>query len=467
MVGNANWTTIYNSTDSLLYIAAAGANGISGDGTMFWLKMSAPDNDSTGLVPIHVSSALFNSGGFNVNISDGSVAVIDNFEVDFSATPSSGSYPLEVSFSELTSGGTNVITSYHWDFGDGHTSTVSNPLHVYNSPGDYTVTLECVNTYEMVDSETKAELISVEYLYGDVDINAVVQAYDAGLILQEIVEYIELDSIQEKSGDVTGDSSLSALDASLILQYVVHLIDELPYDTSDGHLLAIGNFGLHDQSFEPGKTVEVPIHFTQASNVYSVEGVFEYNPDEITFAEVNWADPFNNFMKEIVVDEEGNIQFAIAGASAVAEDGYMATLQFTIDDEVALDYTDVRLLDLRINEQDVIKIASTATLSRSLNTDERIGVPDVFALKQNFPNPFNPVTRVLYDIPKASFVTITIYDLLGRQVKTLIQRNEEPGYKSIVWNATNDHGMPVSAGMYLYRIKANEFIQTKKMLLLK
>ena len=224
---------------------------------------------------------------------------------------------------------------------------------------------------------------------------------------------------------------------------------------------------MYDQSFTPGQIVEVPIHFTQASNVYSVEGVLEYNPDEITFEDVNWAEPFTNFMKEIVVDESGNIQFAIAGASAIAENGYMATLQFTINDEAGLDYTEIRLIDLRINEEDVIKIASTAILSRSLSTDDRIGIPDEFALKQNYPNPFNPVTRVLYDIPEASFVTITIYDLLGRRVNTLISRYEEPGYKSIVWNATNDHGMPVSAGMYLYRIKANEFIQTKKMLLLK
>ena len=339
---------------------------------------------------------------------------------------------------------------------------------MYNIPGDYTVTLECENSYGMMDSETKVDFVMVDFLYGDVDFNTLVQAYDAGLVLQDVVEYIELDNVQEESGDVSGDSSLSALDASFILQYVVHLIDSLPYDTGDGHLLAAsGSFGMYDQSFTPGQIVEVPIHFTQASNVYSLEGVIEYNPDEISFENVIWSETFTNFMKETVVDESGYFQFAIAGASAVAEDGYMATLQFTIDDEVDLDYTDIQLTDLRINEEEVIKIASTATLSRSLSTDERIGVPDVFALKQNYPNPFNPVTRVLYDIPEASFVTITIYDLLGHQVRTLVSSYEEPGYKSIVWNATNDHGMPVSAGMYLYRIRADKFTQTKKMLLLK
>ena len=467
MIGNANWTIVSNSTDSSLYIAAAGANGISGHGTMFWVKLAVPDNDSTGLVPIHVANVVFNNGGYSVDVSDGIVNVLNDLVTNFSATTNAGAYQLEVAFTELASGGTNVITSYQWDFGDGHYSTAVTPVHMYNTPGDYTVTLECENSYGMMDSETKVDFVMVDFLYGDVDFNASVQAYDAGLVLQDIVEYIELDSVQEESGDVTGDSSLSGVDASCILQYVVHLIDSLPYDTGDGHLLASGSFGMYDQSFTPGQIVEVPIHFTQASNVYSLEGVIEYNPDEISFENVIWSETFTNFMKETVVDESGYFQFAIAGASAVAEDGYMATLQFTIDDEVDLNYTDIQLTDLRINEEEVIKIASTATLSRSLSTDERIGVPDVFALKQNYPNPFNPVTRVLYDIPEASFVTITIYDLLGHQVRTLVSSYEEPGYKSIVWNATNDHGMPVSAGMYLYRIRADKFTQTKKMLLLK
>jgi hypothetical protein len=102
--GNANWTVVSNSTDTSLYIAAAGANGISGAGMMFWVKLAIPDNDSTGLVPIHVESVLFNSGGFNFNVSDGSVNVINDLVTDFSATTNAGAYPLEVAFTELASG---------------------------------------------------------------------------------------------------------------------------------------------------------------------------------------------------------------------------------------------------------------------------------------------------------------------------------------------------------------------------
>ena len=99
--------------------------------------------------------------------------------------------------------------------------------------------------------------------------------------------------------------------------------------------------------------------------------------------------------------------------------------------------------------------------------DEGLSLPEVFALHQNYPNPFNPVTTLRYDLPENGHVNITIYDMLGRQVKTLINQTQDAGYKSVIWNATNDYGKPVSAGIYLYQIQAGEYISTKKMVLLK
>ncbi|MBT3589781.1 MAG: T9SS type A sorting domain-containing protein [Candidatus Marinimicrobia bacterium] len=93
--------------------------------------------------------------------------------------------------------------------------------------------------------------------------------------------------------------------------------------------------------------------------------------------------------------------------------------------------------------------------------------PEKFKLNQNYPNPFNPVTTFRYNLPEDSFVNITVYDMLGNVVSNLINQKETSGYKSVQWNATNDVGSPVSAGMYLYRIQAGEFTQTKKMVLLK
>ena len=94
-------------------------------------------------------------------------------------------------------------------------------------------------------------------------------------------------------------------------------------------------------------------------------------------------------------------------------------------------------------------------------------IPHIFVFHQNYPNPFNPTTSLAYVLPKDELVNITIYDMMGRKIKTLVNDSQTAGYKSIQWNATNDRNEPVSAGLYLYTIQAGEFRQTKKMILLK
>ena len=94
-------------------------------------------------------------------------------------------------------------------------------------------------------------------------------------------------------------------------------------------------------------------------------------------------------------------------------------------------------------------------------------LPHSYALHQNFPNPFNPVTSLRYDLPKQSFVTLTIYDLIGREITQLVNTTQEAGFRSVQWDATDSFGKPVSAGIYLYKITTGEFVQTKKMVLVK
>ena len=93
--------------------------------------------------------------------------------------------------------------------------------------------------------------------------------------------------------------------------------------------------------------------------------------------------------------------------------------------------------------------------------------PDKLRIYNAYPNPFNPVTSLSYDLPYNSVVKITVHDMMGRVVKTLVNDSQTAGFKSVQWNATNDKNEPVSAGLYLYTIQAGKFRQTKKMVLLK
>jgi hypothetical protein len=94
-------------------------------------------------------------------------------------------------------------------------------------------------------------------------------------------------------------------------------------------------------------------------------------------------------------------------------------------------------------------------------------IPDVFALHNNYPNPFNPVTNIKYDIPVASDVRIDIFNIAGEKVRTLVSREHQPGRYKIQWNATNEFGSSVATGMYIYKIHAKDFVSVKKLLLMK
>ena len=94
-------------------------------------------------------------------------------------------------------------------------------------------------------------------------------------------------------------------------------------------------------------------------------------------------------------------------------------------------------------------------------------LPRYFRLYRCYPNPFNPSTTIKYDLPIRSHVTVFIYDILGKEVKRLVNIAQEPGNKSVSWNGTDSFGNPVSAGVYLCQIRSGEFLQTNKMVLLK
>ncbi len=89
-------------------------------------------------------------------------------------------------------------------------------------------------------------------------------------------------------------------------------------------------------------------------------------------------------------------------------------------------------------------------------------IPAVYSLNQNYPNPFNPVTNIKFGLPKAGFTKIVVYDINGREVKTLIQQSLAAGYYNVDFNSSG-----LASGVYLYRIISGEFTDVKKMVLVK
>ncbi len=94
-------------------------------------------------------------------------------------------------------------------------------------------------------------------------------------------------------------------------------------------------------------------------------------------------------------------------------------------------------------------------------------LPQEFALEQNYPNPFNPTTNISYQIKTTGSVSLVVYDVLGKKVKTLVKENQAPGYYTVTWNGKNDLGTKVNSGVYIYTLRTGQLIESKKMILMK
>jgi hypothetical protein len=133
-----------------------------------------------------------------------------------------------------------------------------------------------------------------------------------------------------------------------------------------------------------------------------------------------------------------------------------ATVRFNVKATDGIDTVDVTGDDrvIYVNRYDYLSIESE-------------GIPTEFALHENYPNPFNPSTTLRFDLPEVNDITLTIYNMLGQKVKVFNMQSAPSGYHALKWNATNDYGDPVGAGVYLYQLQAKDFVKTRKMVLLK
>ena len=128
------------------------------------------------------------------------------------------------------------------------------------------------------------------------------------------------------------------------------------------------------------------------------------------------------------------------------------------------------ILAAGVGEEYVLTGAGEITLpggSQKMTLGKRTILPNNYTLHQNYPNPFNPVTTLRYSLPFYDHVTLTIYDLKGKEINQIVNSNQPAGFQSVVWNATDYFGRSVGAGVYLYQIQAGDFKDTRKMVLLK
>jgi len=199
-------------------------------------------------------------------------------------------------------------------------------------------------------------------------------------------------------------------------------------------------------------------------------GTAVLNPGGATSYRVyDWSEGYLDYMDKYATLTEG-FQQTSAGPGDVRY--YIATGPFTLppagQDTLEVAFAILagdNLSDLQANAEAAQTKYNTIV---SVGAEVSSGViPKVFSLSQNYPNPFNPETLIRFGLPKTSHVRLIIYNILGQKVKTLVDGKKEPGFYTIHWDGTDEHGNQVASGVYIYRIEAEGFINSKKLLLLR
>ncbi|MCH7763587.1 MAG: DUF1573 domain-containing protein, partial [Candidatus Marinimicrobia bacterium] len=206
----------------------------------------------------------------------------------------------------------------------------------------------------------------------------------------------------------------------------------------------------------------VHLNVSDFMNVGALELTIQYDTTDIIFNKTVLHLDESWIMLSNVNTEEGKLVINMADLNKDIRivSGKPFTLNFTgkKDTETSL----VWQADIRIRSG-LIKYQSSEKFT--FNTTAQI--PKTYALHQNYPNPFNPSTTIRYDLPEDGYVHLIIYNILGQEVVSLVNKQESAGFHSIIWNSKNRYGKMVSPGIYFYLLKTDHFTSAKKLVLLK
>ena len=221
------------------------------------------------------------------------------------------------------------------------------------------------------------------------------------------------------------------------------------------------------------KTVHVDLWANDMNNLAMGHLLFKYDQATLKFENATAGELFSKGTSTVALfadnnDKTGFVDVAISRLAdkendpQVSGSGVIASLEFE-----RVNLTAASTLELKDAE---FRSPANKTFLRSDNKSiqvEGMNLPKTYALSQNYPNPFNYRTQLEYSLPKTSFVTIDIFNILGQPVRTLVDGRMDPGRHKIVWNGKNNGGLEVVSGIYFVRMKSNSFKKVREMLFLK
>ena len=233
-----------------------------------------------------------------------------------------------------------------------------------------------------------------------------------------------------------------------------------------------------DTSFSMSGTATrtIPVHLDNIVPISVFEMTLMDMPDGLIVTSVNPVGRFSDvgglFLDNTGEDEDGNcFVFGYTVGTAVPS-GSGPIFELTVQrknsfgGQLGLFFGDVSARDENTNE---VTVCGTgyAMLSVALELTDTFIIPNQYKLYQNYPNPFNPATVIQYDVPELSQISLTLYDLSGREINQLVKEMQQPGLKTVVWDGKDFMGNRMGAGIYIYQLKSGNYVESKKMIFVK
>jgi len=478
MADSSGWDQLeYNVVPGQINIAMVGSSPLAGSGTLVNVicNVVGKNDDSTTL---HFKNTILNEGDPIVFTRDG-LLQIRGFEIKgrldyYSDT----TFPVKDALVQMIG--------------------VKNDSSVANESGYYEFSALSSGRYTITPQKNG-------------DQKNAISPYDASFVLRHEVETYSLTPYQQIAADVTGNGDPTSYDASYILRYCVGSVTtfpvgsdwtfvphDYPIDTStwatapnsrsytpldssqldqdyigilygdvsgnwarpvNGSSNVIAEITMDNIHRNSNKKWLVPLTIKCSEGVFSGIFKFLFNDSDLKFE----SGKIINFASDEVIfavhSKENEISFAFASKQPLKDQPVQINFVFEELNPITPAITDFRFDDVKIDDKSTIVTLVENGSGHRLPTD--------WHLDQNHPNPFNPETSITYQVPKKSIVKIEVFNLLGQRIKRLVNEEKSPGYYQVTWNGRYDQEKSVVSGIYLYRMRAGDFREIKRMIFLR
>ena len=355
----------------------------------------------------------------------------------------------------------------------------ADPLFVNQPAGDYHLAegSPCIDAGDPADSVPpgggdRIDMGAFEYLIlivGDANGDGEINAEDIIYLINYLFRGGPPPYVMA-AGDANGDGEVNAGDIVYLIQYLFHGGPPPGQRSSDAEDLLAGTtlnraparLWLSKEAVpraEGGTNIIIRASFE--TDIAAVQLAISCDPEELTLAPTL---PPDLQALQIYYSQKGGL--LKVGVLDLRGENWIPGGEKV--DLLVLQASGTNVSSLKIKEA-ILVDREAYVLSVKIVTEEEVEEqrPETFSLSENYPNPFNPQTQINYALPRECNVKVTIFNLLGRRVRVLVDEHQSAGYKTVHWDGNDERGVEVASGIYFYRIQAEDFAQTRKMLLLK